>query len=646
MGYKGFIVELPLGTDGFTGSKNLSATTPTQLIQANNIEYSEGLMRKEGGSSLHNASAITGTPTILSGYDWNPTAAIQRAIIYTSGGKLIKDADDAFVTQTELKTGLDTSAMGVFVAGGLEASGNTRKLFFFNGVDAPQVLSADGSTTADLGATGVTAPGAVTVALAGAGAGNLDTSVVYTWKVTYVNANGETEAGTVSANISPTGGDGQVALTAIPVSSHTTVTSRKIYRTEGGDSTYKLLTTLTDNTTTTYTDNIADGSLGATAPSTNSAGTQPSDWSGTNQPSFGVNHEGRMWTAGNANDPHRLYYSETDDHEDMTSSIPVYAGEGEKLIAGISFKGFLIVWKFPLGVYAVDTTDVTASNWKVVRLNNSTGCASPLALTVVDNDVLFLDNSGNFQLLSAVQEFGDVSARNLSKEAEMDTWVRDNINLSRLNKCQAVWYPKRREARFALTKATSSVNDVQVIVDFNRPNVERFRLSDQNECTSIWIRKESDSTFLPYVGDTAGFIRSLDRAERIKDTSTGYEGKFQTSHDDFSWFDKSLAVKRKRGQFLELVYEPIGSFDLSVDIHWDGVYEDTYAFSMTTSRALGNFVLGRDALGGSHVVNRRKRITGSGKRFSMIGKNSNSDEDFKISKFLLYLMPSDERVSN
>jgi len=67
---------------------------------------------------------------------------------------------------------------------------------------------------------------------------------------------------------------------------------------------------------------------------------------------------------------------------------------------------------------------------------------------------------------------------------------------------------------------------------------------------------------------------------------------------------------------------------------------------MTTSRALGNFVLGRDALGGSHVVNRRKRITGSGKRFSMIGKNSNSDEDFKISKFLLYLMPSDERVSN
>lgn len=643
MGYKGFIVELPLGTDGFTGTKNLAGTTPTQLIVADNIEYSEGLMRKEGGSTPYNSSALSGTPNILTGYDWNPDSSTQRAIVYTDAGKLLKDADDGFATETSLKTGLNTSAFGMFVEGGLEAVTNNRKLFFFNGVDHPQVLSGDGATTTDLGSGGVTAPTAPTVALAGAGAGNLDTSVVYTYKVTYVNANGETEAGTVSADITPTGGDGQVALTAIPTSSHSSVTSRKIYRTEGGGSTYKLLTTLSDNTTTTYTDNIADGSLGATAPSSNTAGLHPSDWTGTNQPNLGVQHEGRMWAAYN----HRMYYSTADDHEDMSSSMPVFPGEGEKIICALSFKGFLIVWKFPLGVYAIDTTAVAEADWKVVRLNLSTGGVSPLCATVVDDDILFIDNSGNFQLLSAVQEFGDVGSRNLSKEAEMDVWVRDELNFSRLDKCQSVWYPKKREAKFALTKGTSATkNNIQIIVDFNRPSVERFRFSTFNDCTSIWIRKETDNTFLPYVGDTVGVIRSLDRDERTKDTSTGYEGKFQTSHDDFSWFDKSLAVKRKRGQFLELVYAPIGAYDLDVDVYWDGVYEDTYQFSMTTSVALGTFVLGTDALGGSSVVNQKKRITGSGKRFSMIGKNSNSGEDFKISKFLLYLMPGDESVTD
>ena len=41
----------------------------------------------------------------------------------------------------------------------------------------------------------------------------------------------------------------------------------------------------------------------------------------------------------------------------------------------------------------------------------------------------------------------------LSKIADLNVWMRDNINFSRLDKCCAVWYPKKREARFALTKA-------------------------------------------------------------------------------------------------------------------------------------------------------------------------------------------------
>lgn len=130
----------------------------------------------------------------------------------------------------------------------------------FTLAEAKAHLKIDGSN-AEL------APTAPTVALAGAGAGNVN-SGAHRYLVTFVTADGETEAGAVSAAVTTTAGDGRVSVSAIPTGG-SAVTSRKIYRTAANGSTYLLLTTLSDNTTTTYADNIADGSLGAAAPSSN-----------------------------------------------------------------------------------------------------------------------------------------------------------------------------------------------------------------------------------------------------------------------------------------------------------------------------------------------------------------------------------------
>lgn len=103
-----------------------------------------------------------------------------------------------------------------------------------------------------------------------AAAGNVDDGA-HEYKVTFVTGVGETEA-------SPSGGvvtvvdkttNGKVSLTDIPISSSPLVTSRKIYRTEAGLADFKLLTTIANNTATTFTDNVADGSLTTAAPSTN-----------------------------------------------------------------------------------------------------------------------------------------------------------------------------------------------------------------------------------------------------------------------------------------------------------------------------------------------------------------------------------------
>src|SRR3972149_3409053 len=87
MSYAGHIIELPVGSDGLTGTKNLSQAKPQQLLQATNLTYENGTLQKEGGTALYSAGAIISTGTsILAGVDWNPSEGVQRQIIVAGAG--------------------------------------------------------------------------------------------------------------------------------------------------------------------------------------------------------------------------------------------------------------------------------------------------------------------------------------------------------------------------------------------------------------------------------------------------------------------------------------------------------------------------------------------------------------------------------
>ena len=132
--------------------------------------------------------------------------------------------------------------------------------------------TAYGSASDDVTTGYLAAPGALTSALAGAGAGVLGNGL-YKYLVTLVNATGETQAGTANAGttVADYTTNGKIALSAIPTGAAGT-TARRLWRTKVGGSTYYLHTegtaALADNTTVTYTDNIADASLSATTSAT------------------------------------------------------------------------------------------------------------------------------------------------------------------------------------------------------------------------------------------------------------------------------------------------------------------------------------------------------------------------------------------
>lgn len=111
------------------------------------------------------------------------------------------------------------------------------------------------------------APSAPSVALAGAGAGNVENGA-HTYYQVNVDVNGVRSYPSSGAAVTVVDktSDGKVTVTLVAADTNY-IASREIYRSTAGTTTPgKLLTTVNDPaTTTTYTDNTADASLGANA---------------------------------------------------------------------------------------------------------------------------------------------------------------------------------------------------------------------------------------------------------------------------------------------------------------------------------------------------------------------------------------------
>lgn len=514
------IAEIPVGRLGLNASADVSNMSVGYLTIARNISFASGALEKESGADKYNDTALDdgSDPVIVrQGHDWWPEFTKQRMIVVLSDGTVRRDEGGGTFPDT-IKSSLDDAEAPYFVDGGLEASGQNRKLFLFTGANQVQVLSGDGTSMSDLS-------------------------------------------------------------------------------------------------------------------------SPPADWSSA-FPKVGVIHEGRMWGAGNANDPHRLYYTTIDDHEDFTGggSLSVYPGFGQRITAMASFKGFLIVWKDPRGMYVVDTADGTPSNWRVFQSTDSVGCLSAHLVQHVQDGIAFLDHVANLWFLSAVDATGNVAIERPLPERQIATYVRNNINFGEnASKARMAWYPNKMELHIALAGTGSTINNRDIVLDLNG-DMPRFRVNERDVMMSLF-RRDERGIEKPVFGNDAGFIYLMDRESREKDDA-GYEARFRTPPFDFSHADPQLATIDKNAQFLEIAMQPLGDWTLTVDLIWDGAITDTVTFNLGSNQAvLGQFVLGTDELSGEQVANKKARILGSGRRLELDGHNSGKGQNFSLSRFFIHYTP-------
>jgi hypothetical protein len=207
--------------------------------------------------------------------------------------------------------------------------------------------------------------GAPTVAVGGAGA--VDATVSY--RVTFVTESGlESNGGRLSDSVTPA--SEEVDLTDIPVAEDVQVIARRIYRDKDGDSIFRFVAQIDDNATTTYTDNVADASLGgATMPI---AGDDELDNSPPRRLRDVIAHSNRVFGI-DAGNPAVLLISD------------VRQPEAFRIVDELSFDEELVALEshaLGLLMYGKDRTfillgDGVTSAFSVEELNPEFGCVGP-----------------------------------------------------------------------------------------------------------------------------------------------------------------------------------------------------------------------------------------------------------------------------
>lgn len=147
--------------------------------------------------------------------------------------------------------------------------------------------------------------GPASLAETSAGAGVL-VNGTYRYKIIFRNTTtgARSNSHLVESSVTIASGPSAVALTSIPVSTDPQITTREIYRTQQDGQIYFLAATINDNTSTSYTDNIADADLDSTQ-------LQTDNDPPTAQYREAWAHEGQMWWCGDPTSgaEGRAYYS-------------------------------------------------------------------------------------------------------------------------------------------------------------------------------------------------------------------------------------------------------------------------------------------------------------------------------------------------
>ncbi len=368
------------------------------------------------------------------------------------------------------------------------------------------------------------------------------------------------------------------------------------------------------------------------------------DWSGTNQPFKGIIHRGFLYCFGNENAPHRIYRSSATNHEDFTTTPwtdNVYPGDGEMLMDAAKFKGKLFVFKYPVGIFVLNDTATDPDNWFFEKFNESVGASSPFSNWEVLNDLLICNEYGTVTSLVAINAFGDVDSADVFRNQRVDEAIRQEMSLAGGNERHCIYYSQKKLAYVTYNSLVGIKNDRFVQINF-RGQTPEITIIDKDQPNCLAMRKDVFGVKRPFYGADDGYIYEMDRVDRDV-AGNAFKGEFETPYLDFGSYSSDLADKVKNFDFLEVVYEPTGEFNLTIEYFIDGKYMDT--INILLDGFSQENIIKTDSGKTSAVcpLTYRHQIKGSGRRIKFRCYNSVLRQNFKITDFNVYFKLQGER---
>ena len=245
------------------------------------------------------------------------------------------------------------------------------------------------------------------------------------------------------------------------------------------------------------------------------------DWpdTGTSFPTFGLIHRSRFFVFGDKNNGHRLYGSNPNDHEDFTTlnaiyTENVYPGEGERLLAGIVYKGRFFFFKTPAGAYYLNDADTTFTNWFSEKLSSSFGAASSMCAVQGADDLFVANTEGSVTSLKAVQAFGDVESSDIFQILKNESYMREISSQLGIEDRWGLYYPDKKMVMYTYRGAGSLRNNYIAKIDLSIRDRPRVSWSDKDQPNCLGLIKDIQRVQRPYYGSDDGYIYFMDAKDR------------------------------------------------------------------------------------------------------------------------------------
>lgn len=374
----------------------------------------------------------------------------------------------------------------------------------------------------------------------------------------------------------------------------------------------------------------------------------PSDWSGSDQPKAAILHDFRVYAFGCPAFPHAIYVSTLNDHTDFSTGNPpiftVAPGFSDEVVMAYSvLPELLYVWKYPFGIFRINTTQITDTIIPIQTARLDIGGSGPHGVTQVGQDVWFIANTGHIYSLVAAENSEDLIEANLTAQLDLEPWVEENVDLSKIRFARLIYDSENQEVHAVFTGKNGTLNDLRLVFDVSDP--QRPRVSpdtDRGEIFQTGFRyiETSGNTNL-YWGGSGGQIYKDNQISRNVGGTTSYSGTFRFPETDLSWVGESLSQRTKRFDWLDVLIKPTGSYDLTITIYIDGISRLTTSVSLGSTGGDFPFTLDTDRLGGGEVIRHKVPLGLRGQRIGIEITNNGLNENFSIAELLINFKPND-----